>query len=592
MYYNEFRKLGIDAPNRTGGQVKTTCPRCTERKGGRNKDKDLSINFDTGAYKCHSAKCDFQGYALKKEYARPQWHNRTNLPAHVVKYFESRGISQKTLKEFRISVDEKGNLQFNYWRADMLVNVKTRYERDGKKTYSQHSGAEKIVYNYNSLIGRKKCIIVEGEMDVLTWHQVGLSDCAIISVDQGAPAPGQRSDGKLECFAACADQLDAIEEFYLCTDKDAPGVYLQEEIINRVGAHRCFIVDLPEGVKDANQVIDQRESPYEVEVGLETLRRQLEGARPVPIPGIHELDKEVQERMEEYFREGRPLGKSLLYREFSNYFSVMKGEITLFSGLPGDGKSQFIRQLAVILAKSYGWKFAFYAPEDFPVDMFYDDIIHIYMAKSPYKGHENQMSPEEYQQGIGFVRSHFFCIYPVPDKEGKIPLPTNEWINKRISFLKLKHGVNCYVKDPWNKIYHDIGHREDQYLALELSKEKFFAAQYDLAWYVAHPHKMHKDNDGKYPKPGPYDLSGGAMWYNQIDNMVVVYRPNKHQDKTDKMVEVETVKIKKQKLVGKLGQCDFWYDFRKNRYYEHGDDHNPLEDVTQVPEWYEEEVPF
>ncbi|GIV35369.1 MAG: hypothetical protein KatS3mg031_2904 [Chitinophagales bacterium] len=94
-YWMLFRELGINAPARYKGQAKVTCPHCQQRKPG-TRDRDLSVNFETGAYKCHSAKCNFQGYVrqpAEKGYSRPEFKNLTEAPDWVVKYLTSRGIS-------------------------------------------------------------------------------------------------------------------------------------------------------------------------------------------------------------------------------------------------------------------------------------------------------------------------------------------------------------------------------------------------------------------------------------------------------------------------------------------------------------------
>lgn len=578
-FYDEFRKIGIDCNPASTGKAKVVCPKCRDRKGPGLREKDLSLNFETGAYYCHSGNCNWQGYAkeAKREYSRPEWKNQTALPANVVKYFESRGISQKTLSSMKVTADSHGNIEFNYFREQELINVKTRYERNGEKTFKQHSGAEKIFYNISSIAGKKKCIIVEGEMDVLSWVEAGVgNEYGVVSVDQGAPSPGQKSDGKLECLTNCANEIDSIKEFYICTDADAPGQYLRDELIRRLGAHRCYIVKLPSGAKDANQVLDRRgDNPYTNETANGSLRLCLSQSTPVPLPGIHVLDGDQKENMLDIFRKGRERGKLTHFFELDDLFTYLRGEVTLVTGLPGDGKSQFMRQLALVKSAIDGWKWACFVPEDFPVDYFYEDLCHSFIGKGTDKVYSNRMTESEFIEAMNFVSEHFFCIYPEPNEEtGETPLPTNQWINQRINFLKLKYGVNAYIKDPWNKIMHDFGQREDLYLAAELSREKFFASQFDAAFYIAHPTKMHKNGDGAYPCPTPYDVSGGAMWNNMMDNCITVYRPDRWIDSASKKVEFHTYKIKKQKLVGKLGKVEFEFDIVSNRYFLN--ERNPL----------------
>lgn len=596
MYYNEFRALGIDAPMKNSGKAKVICPKCEERKGG-TKDKDLSINYDIGAYKCHSAKCGWQGYVKKQDYTRPKFNNNTLLPDKAVNFFDSRGISQKTLQKMKITVDQYGNPEFNYFRNAELINVKTRFSKGGKKFFKQVTGAEHIVYNLDSLSGRDKCIFVEGEMDVLSWIEAGISsDYAIVSVDQGAPNPGSSIGAKLECLKNSAHELDEIKEFYICTDKDAPGVYLEQELIRRFGEHRCYIVDLPKGVKDANEVIDRKENIYPHNTNLETLRQCLSNARPVPVSGIKTLDKDQSEILDNFFENGRPPASSTHYIDFDNHFKFLKGDITAVTGIPGHGKSQFLRQLAVIKSFVDGWKWACYVPEDMPFDYFAEDIIKCFVGKNVDKEYTNRMTKEEFEEGKAFVREHFICIYPEPDHQGKIPLPNNEWINQKIRFAKLQYGVNAYIKDPWNQILHQYQGREDEYLSQEFAKEKFFASQFDAAMYVAHPKGQVKNKNGGYDVPDAYSISGGSMWANKFDNIMVVHRPLLHENPRDKVVEVHVKKIKKQRIVGRPGQFEFWFDVASARYMDCTTDQHPMKNkafgATKVDDDDDIEIPF
>lgn len=597
MYYNEYRRLGIDAANKMGGTIKTYCPKCEIRKGHRPKEKNLSLMYDTGGYKCHSPNCTFQGNVKfqkeRQEYSRPKWENRTNLPAKVVKYFEGRGISQKVLNEAKVSVDEKGNIQFNYFRAGKLVNVKTRFELpEGKKSFRQHTGAEKILFNLESIEpdNVKDCIIVEGEIDALSWIVAGLPEnFGVVSVDQGAPNPGDKTDGKLQCITNCANELMKIERFYICTDADAPGEYLKRALIRRFGSFKCHVVELPAGKKDANEVL--KDNTYQdIEVKKEALRLALKNAKAIQPQGIHSLSDETEVVMWDRYKNGLTHGSSTYFDNFDPHFKFLSGQMTLISGIPGHGKGQFIRMLAVIKAKIDGWKWAMFVPEDATEDHsvdFFEEIAHIYIGKTAHKG-DYQMSEEEFSEAMEFARAHFFIINPDDNSDGKgAAIPTNDWINERIQYLRLRHGVNAYVKDPWNNISHgdDRNGRTDLYLRDALRSERSFCRQFDAAFYVEHPKQIKKDKTGAYEVPDRYDLNGGAMWINMVDIFMVVHRPMIHEMADDPNVDIHVRKVKKQKLVGRPGKFSCMYDFKKNRYYEIRNGQFtgcPLEDPTIV----------
>lgn len=579
MYYFELEKLGIDLGGRRSGQFKVKCPKCGDepRKARR---KDLSVNLNTGQYNCHSGTCDFRGRVRTTTYDRPEFKpNLTNLPTKIVKFFEGRGISQKTLNKMKVGVNDKGSLTFNYFRGGDLINTKSRWTRDGKKFFAQHAGSEKILYNVDSLEGKEKCIFVEGEIDVLSWIEAGVSnEYAIVSVDQGAPSPGQKVGAKLDCIENCAAELDSIKQFYLATDKDAPGQYLEQILIERFGAYRCNRVEFPKGYKDTNEVLS--EPSQDASVNAETLRLCLRNAKPVPVPGIHDLN-DYRESMIDGFLNGKKMGVTTHFPYIDECFKFLAGDFTCMTGIPSHGKGQMTRQLAVVKSVIDGWKWAFYAPEDFPADDFWDDIIFTYIGKTTDPG-PDQMSLEDYKRGMDFARQHFFLVYPEPNENGETELPTNKWINEKFRFLKLKYGVNAFVKDPWNKIFHNVksGQREDQYLQGELSREKFFCQNFDASLYIAHPTKMSKNKEGAYERPHLYDIYGGSQWYNMVDNGLSTHRPNIHENANDKVVEFRSIKIKKQKRVAKPGYTNLWFNTKTNRYYQMGNDYNPLEDTA------------
>lgn len=579
MYHYELEKLGINLGGRFQGQFKVKCPVCNERKSGTTQ-KDLSVNLNEGLYHCHNSNCDFKGRAHTKEYSAPVFNpNLTNLPNNIVKYMEGRGISQSTLKKMKVGVSDKGSLTFNYFRNGELVNTKTRWTtKDGKKAFSQHVGSEKILFNLDSLKGKEKCIIVEGEIDVLSWIEAGVSkDYGIVSVDMGAPSPGQNIGSKLDCISNCASELDGIKEFYIATDKDAPGQYLEQILIKRFGEYRCKRVEFPQGAKDTNEVLCT--DGYDTSVNCQTLKLCLSNAKSIPVPGIHVLDDAQRELMLDNFKNGKQKGSTTHFPGIDPHFTWYAGDMTGVTGIPMSGKGQCTRQLMIAKSKIDNWKWAVYAPEDFPAEDFWDDVIHAYIGKDTDPG-DNQMSIEEYHRGMDFAKEYFYLIHPEEDENGETKLPDNRWINEQIRFLRLRYGVNAYIKDPWNKIYHNMkgGEREDQYLAKELSTEKFFAKLFDAAVYIAHPKGMKKGSDGKIERPTAYDISGGAMWNNMFDNILVFDRPNIHENPNDKVTEFRSLKIKKQKRVGKPGYFNLWFDEKKKRYYQMGSDYSPFED--------------
>ena len=217
------------------------------------------------------------------------------------------------------------------------------------------------------------------------------------------------------------------------------------------------------------------------------------------------------------------------------------------SGIGNYGKTEQMLQLMLIKSVKEGKKWGIFSPEQYPPVHFYQGLIHSYIGKSTNKFHSNQMSEEEYEKGMNFIREHFFYIFPA------INAPTPDYINERFAELIIKDKIDGCVIDPFNQLDNDWGKygRDDQYIGEFLSVQKRFALLNNIFMIIiAHPKTMRKDSNGNYPCPDVYDLAGGAMWNNKCDNILSYHRPNYQTDKYDPVCEFRSQKIKKQGING------------------------------------------
>jgi twinkle protein len=82
-------------------------------------------------------------------------------------------------------------------------------------------------------------------------------------------------------------------------------------------------------------------------------------------------------------------------------------------------------------------------------------------------------------------------------------------------------------------------------------------------WLVAHPAKLFKEANGKYPVPTPYDVSGSAHWRNKADNCIAVWRDQSES----RAVEIHVQKIR-HKTTGRIGMVNLSYDAITGRYFD------------------------
>lgn len=90
-------------------------------------------------------------------------------------------------------------------------------------------------------------------------------------------------------------------------------------------------------------------------------------------------------------------------------------------------------------------------------------------------------------------------------------------------------------------------------------------------------------NAGNYRCPDIYDIAGGAMWGNKMDNILATYQPffqtrmtssaRRDGDFTEngkhlRMTQFRSQKIKKPKLIGLPGTANLIFNIKQFRYYE------------------------
>lgn len=253
------------------------------------------------------------------------------------------------------------------------------------------------------------------------------------------------------------------------------------------------------------------------------------------------------------------------------HFKMRKGEITLLSGYGNHGKSTFKKWMKIMRMVLYGEKFATFSPEDNPAGDYYHEMTEILLGCDCSKHNPNKPPRDIYEAAYDFISAHEFYIYP------KDFAPTPEYIKERFLELIIKEKIDGIDIDPFNQLSHDYSRmRTDQYLETFLGDlARFVQVNNVYGILVAHPNKGHKDATGNYPCPDVFDLAGGAMWNNKMDNIIIYHRPFFQTDPNNPTCEFHSKKIRRQKSVGKRGFFLFEMIFKNRRFYFNGSD--PLE---------------
>lgn len=520
----------------------------------------MSVNVEVGAWECkHCGWKDGlrrnQNHFQHSQTAQPKTYSR---PAPVklsdkgiaaaIKYLAGRGISEKTVYDNHITVgwylQVKQTLQFPYYKHDELVNVK---HQDTQKQRNMEKGAELCLYRFDKIIRRSPSdpltlVITEGEIDCLSCVEAGF---VATSVPNGAPPPNATNfDNHFRYLESAEQILKAYDRIILAGDNDAPGAKLTGELARRLGVERCYTVKWPDDCKDANDVL--------VKYGKDTLRECLQNREPYPIIGLEDLRVTAREMRQIYRSGGTPLF-STGWKTLDKYYKVAPGDLTVITGIPGAGKSEFIENLAVNLARHDGWKFAFFSPENWPLENFYMRMIEK-VERRPVLcdgDHCRRMTEQEFEAAMDMIYPFFLSIVLMDDS-----LSVDRILELAKSAV-YRNGIKGLIIDPWNEVEHLYQNMtEAQYLSNSLGKIKKFAKLSGVhVWIIAHPRTIQKNSSGEYPPPTMYEISGGAHWRNKADNGLCVYREDYH----NRMSKIFVQKIRYRSR-GKIGDVELEYD--------------------------------
>ena len=546
-----WQKYGIEVPyGRSYGNIKTYCPQCRDKRSDK-RDRSLSCNLETGLFHCHY--CEFSGCAKegnmeqqlkyqKKDYIIPKATGSPTISEKALAWFVGRGIHLHTLTAMKITEGPEwmpqknakvNTVQFNYYKDGRLVNTKFR---TGDKCFKLVSGAELLPYNLDSIKGTKECIITEGEMDALSFVECGRTD--VVSVPNGANANLSYLDDFID------DYFEDKETIFIASDTDTKGVVLREELLRRFGPERCRVVEYGEDCKDANEHLQK--------YGKESLLQCLDNAPEPKIEGVFTVS-DFEQSLDLLFQNGLQRGYTIGHENFDKLCSFETKRLCIVTGIPGSGKSEFIDEIAERLNIRYGWRFAFFSPENAPIQYHASKLIEKFTG-----GQFNTkcIKPWEYQQVKEHLEKNFFFISPGDN----FRLDT---ILSKAKSLVRKKGIKALVIDPYNRIESDQDYRitETQHISKTLDRLTNFAQQNDvLVILMAHPTKMPKDKDGVTQVPTLYDISGSANFFNKADFGIVV-----HRDRVNECVKVCVQKVKFRHL-GEIGEAKFKYNINNGRY--------------------------
>jgi len=534
------------------------CPECGDQRKKKNqKTLSITIKPDHSLYHCHH--CGLSGAVKRRKFYEAHMEKVTRIPTQlnynveVIKdFFKGRGVHLDTLDNLpamttgmrHFQGEDKQAVGFIYGPRENPTAIKWR-SVDGKAFSCD--GAPRSFYGIENIDEDDEDLtIVEGECDVIALASVGIR---AVSCPNGAPAKVSQNrvspeeDNKFSYIWEERDRIERCKRVVLATDNDQAGEALAEEIARRVGRAKCWRVKFPEEIKDGNDAVQI--------LGPDETHNLFDNPEPVPLSGVYGA-VDYFDDVREIYANGHGRGASTGMPAVDDLFTIAEGQLSIVTGMPSSGKSEFIDQIMVNLARRDSWKFAVCSFEN-PPHMHIAKLAEKVTGKPFYDGLGARMTEEDLADAVEFINDHFVFL---ESKDGG--MSTIDSVIDRTKQAVMRLGVRGLVIDPYNYI-EQAGTEEHNSISYMLSKITSFAKAHGIhVWFVAHPQKMYPREDGTYAVPKGMNISGSAAWFAKADLGITIHR-------TEDCVEVHCWKSRF-KWVGQQGVACLAYNMSNGRY--------------------------
>lgn len=432
----------------------------------------------------------------RKAYSRPEKpRGITNPGEEMLRWFAARGISAEVVKAFKVGqIETKQHgpvIVFPYLRGTELVFIKYRPLHDKKGMWTSKD-SEPCLFGWQvANPDSRDLVVVEGELDAMAFFQGGY--CAV-SVPRGG-GEGDKQDGWID---AEWDRLQLYDRIFLALDNDEQGQKAAEHIARRLGAHRCFNVNLGQ-YKDANEAL----------LAGADMGALFDSAHTIDPSELRPATSYVDEVFAYYADADVRHGETLPWRKTENTVRIRNGETTIWAGINGHGKSQVAGHVATHnMAMGGRWCVAS-------------------MEFKPYK-----MLARMFRQATATSQPTLADRAPLidlcSDRLWVFDVQGNARADRILEVFEYayrRYGVTHFLIDSLAK----CGFGEDAYNEQKAFVDRLsdFARNNDVQVHlVCHSRKRQDESD----VPDKFDIKGTGAITDMVDNVFIVWR-NKPKEK-------------------------------------------------------------
>lgn len=433
----------------------------------------------------------------QRSYARPPKPEGSRPKSRVAAWLASRGLTDQTIAAFRLAGNpDDSAVLMPYIRDGELVNIKTRLLAEKKMWQAKDS--EPCLFGWHLVDPKLRSVcITEGEIDAMTLHQAGIP---ALSVNQGA--------GNHQWIDSDWERLLRFSDIVLCYDDDDAGRKGAREVANRLGLDRCRLAKFP--TKDANEFLLAGAS-------AEDFAFHVKDARPIDPDELVSASIFVDEVISDlYPTQDAPIDPALYVGMDHDWFRFRPGEVSVWTGYNGHGKTQFVGQASLGLLRL-------------------DERVLIFSGEMLPRRLMSRLTRQAAGTGepsISYVRQIHRWFADRLWLYRHVGAVDSKRLLEVFAYGARRYGIRHFVIDSLMMI-EDVPEEgrgafeaQRQFMSRVTAFAKQYAAHVNV---IAHPRKAADEKTG----PGKLDVSGSSKITNMADNVFSVWARLREETEED-----------------------------------------------------------
>lgn len=293
-----------------------------------------------------------------------------------------------------------------------------------------------------------------------------------------------------------------------------------------------------------------------------------------------EFQEEILSNRHTIFETGFDIGFHSAHR----YISLKKKFTSFLYAFPNSGKTSFVFDIYMHIARTYDIKIAIYSPEAGGKNHLVAYLVQVYLGKKLHGYNKQESTDEEWLDALSFIDSHFLLLAPKLIGKDKILFDSREMFNQiHLAQKDYDWDIELLLCDPYNQLSKSHEDRKKSISDFTLENLTYInqvAEEMDMHIQIAmhlrdEDSSIDKETGVEYmPKPFPNKLANGQSVWRVAQTMIGIHRlPKGMIEKSTGVFYPENgtdLLIQKNKIfgAGEEGTFRLHYDVPKQKFYE------------------------